>query len=223
MKAAAAAQRHRERILDFLEGLDDTTIDTIARQGRYTVTPDGYPASTMSDGMPTGTSEYSGVESVVDRRAFAGTASGTDTAVKRPAPDPTGDAIRQLFAILADLAKLADRGSVKLAFIRHVKESASGRQTTTAGSCQCCGREVAGTPADRLRNGYCDTDYRAWLRDDRPERQPWEQQRRRAADVNQSVVMILDAVQAGALDVPTPSTGHSPESGIVPARFDQSA
>lgn len=175
MKAAEHALRHRARILELLTTLDDRTIEDIARRGSYTVTPDGWPARTMSDGTAPGNSPYVGVESMVERRAFAGV-----DGVPRVAPDPTGDALRQLFDTLAAMAKLAETADTKLAYVRHVASTAEGRQSSTAGACQCCTRDVAGTPVDRLRNGYCSACNMAWVRDGRPERAPWEQRRRMA-------------------------------------------
>jgi hypothetical protein len=49
-----------------------------------------------------------------------------------------------------------------------------------AGTCNACGRWVPGTPDDRLRSGYCDADYRAWLRAGRPDRAAFERDRRQA-------------------------------------------
>ena len=67
-----------------------------------------------------------------------------------------------VFDELATVAGLLASAGVKLTYIRHVRFAAEGRQSTTAGACQACGRDVAGTEMDRLRSGYCMACNYAW-------------------------------------------------------------
>lgn len=64
---------------------------------------------------------------------------------------------------------------------------AKGRGSSLQGSCKCCDRDVSGGPDDRLRSGYCEPCYRAWVDAGKPGSDPqvpgnprvrWEEQRR---------------------------------------------
>jgi hypothetical protein len=45
------------------------------------------------------------------------------------------------------------------------------------GTCPACDYFCSGALDDRLRSGFCDTDYRAWLREGRPDRYEFTQRR----------------------------------------------
>jgi hypothetical protein len=62
-----------------------------------------------------------------------------------------------------------------------IDKLATIRRNDPAGFCGCCGRWVEGTANDRLRSGYCHTDYTAWIRDGRPDRLAFERRRRTEA------------------------------------------
>lgn len=63
-----------------------------------------------------------------------------------------------------------------------VPVESKAKSVEAGGLCDACKRWVAGTPVDRLRSGYCDTDYRAWIRAGRPERIAFNAARRRELD-----------------------------------------
>jgi len=52
------------------------------------------------------------------------------------------------------------------------------RVPSVSGPCGCCEREVSGSPADRMRSGYCTACWWAWRREGRPERFGFEVRRR---------------------------------------------
>lgn len=54
------------------------------------------------------------------------------------------------------------------------------------GPCECCGRKVEGTAADKLKSGFCPSCYQAWWRAGRPERAPWIVVRRAWLDEQQA-------------------------------------
>lgn len=58
------------------------------------------------------------------------------------------------------------------------KKSAVSSHANPGGTCAACLRHVEGTADDRIRAGYCEADYRAWLRAGRPDRVRFEYDRR---------------------------------------------
>jgi hypothetical protein len=111
--------------------------------------------------------------------------------------DPTGDAVArrldskhlesdavyeaiQSMALnlrtMADLAVLVDQSA---RFVLDVQERTKEAQIVR---CEACGREVANTPSDRLRSGYCPRHYMAWLRAGKPYRLSFEIEVRNSLD-----------------------------------------
>jgi hypothetical protein len=166
-RAATNALRQLHDIADTISHLTPTVIADLDRRARYTTTPDGYPTRTINDGGSHSTSELTSVESAADQRA-----NHDDH------DDPAGDAIRRLFTDIADISRIADRISRRIAYLTNVQHSANRKPSTGAGICGACRRDVPGTDTDRLRGGYCAACNAAWTRDGRPERAPWEEKRR---------------------------------------------
>lgn len=187
-RAATTALRQLGQIHDTLRELTPTVIADLDRKARFTTRPDGYPSHTLSDGSSHTTAELTAVESAADRRA------------NHHHNDPTGDAIAQLFDDLATAAHTMNRISRRLAYITNVHHTASRKPTTGGGTCGACHRDVPGTEDDRLRNGYCASCNTAWIRAGRPERTPWETERRAHLDAattqSTSTVTESDTVHA---------------------------
>lgn len=161
-----AALRHVARIDEALKTMTSEKLADLDRRGRFVADPDGFPARTMSDGMPSGSSALTSVERGAEARGFG-----------QPEPDSVGDAIRSVFDALRQMSVLADKMLHSVGYVDHVASKSEGRVSSLAGDCQACGRDVAGTQADRMRASYCQACYRAWLRDGKPERAPWEVRR----------------------------------------------
>lgn len=69
---------------------------------------------------------------------------------------------------------------------------------TNLTECEACGRTVAGTPEDRLRAGFCTSDYHRWLRAGRPDRTVFVRQRLREVSAeDHSRQFVLDRDTAG--------------------------
>lgn len=169
------AAHHRDRTIEILTALTDKQLTEWERRGQYANLPDGHKQRTLSDGMPIGISPYVGVEGSVDRLAFPGT-----DGVPLATPDLTGRSIGDLFAAIDNAYQAASRCENAVNDIR--RHSNTPRQSVTAGPCQCCHRDVAGTEIDRLRAGYCMACHRAWLRAERPDRHRFELDRRADLD-----------------------------------------
>ena len=85
--------------------------------------------------------------------------------------DPVWEAVRDIAQTLDDMATLAQRIDEK---VRYVTGGAERAKQSTIAHCEACGREIAGTPKDRVRSGYCARDYQRWLREGRPYRATFE-------------------------------------------------
>ena len=202
-----AETRALEQLVDIRKTLDTLTPTVIAelvRKGRHTNTADGYPSRTLGDGTSGGGSELTSVETSANQAGFAGTSDdyfGRCT-VSQPEPDPTGEAIANVFDQIHQVAKIMHSIDSELGYINHVRHAASGRQpTSTGGPCQCCGRDVPGTENDRLRAGYCNACSMAWIRAGRPDRRQFEVERRRKLGHNDE--------DAGQHDDPTRTVSDS--------------
>jgi hypothetical protein len=158
-----------------LAAVDKARLDALNRKARFSVVPDGFPASVGGSGNDgsRGGADRTSVEQATDRRVFAGT-----DGIPRQESDEVLQAVRAVFDNVATIHHLAVKIRDGLAFIDHVHAKAEGRQTTLSGACACCGREVAGGHGDPMRGGYCISDYRAWDRAGRPDRAAWEIERR---------------------------------------------
>jgi ribosomal protein L34E len=87
--------------------------------------------------------------------------------------DPIYEAVRTIALTLNDIATLTQLIDQQ---IRYVTEGAERVKQSTIAHCEACGREVASTPRDRLRSGYCSKDYAKWTRQGRPYRATFEAQ-----------------------------------------------
>ena len=85
--------------------------------------------------------------------------------------DPIYEAVRTIALTLNDIATLSQLIDQQ---IRYVTEGAERQKESTIVYCQACDREVAGTPKDRIRSGYCMACYARWTRQGRPYRATFE-------------------------------------------------
>jgi hypothetical protein len=89
--------------------------------------------------------------------------------------DPVFQAVKKLAECLGEMADLARRSEQHARFVLETKERTKEAQIV---HCEACLREVANTPNDRLRSGYCPMCYMAWIRAGRPYRLTFEISRR---------------------------------------------
>lgn len=97
-----------------------------------------------------------------------------------PETDLVYAAVKAMAEDLRQMADLAMRVEQRVRFVLEVKERAKEAQIA---HCEACRREVANTPNDRLRSGYCPRDYMAWLRSGKPYRATFEASTREAISV----------------------------------------
>jgi hypothetical protein len=89
--------------------------------------------------------------------------------------DPVWEAVKDIATTLNDIAQLCLKIDEK---VRYVTGGAERVKQSTIIYCQACEREIAGTPKDRVRSGYCSSCYAAWTRSGRPYRYTFEVSRR---------------------------------------------
>ena len=81
---------------------------------------------------------------------------------KSQVPDPVFDAVKELAQLVSEMAQLALRIDDKVRFVTDTRKRAKESQIA---NCKVCEREVACTPADRLRSGMCQACYAASRRE----------------------------------------------------------
>lgn len=69
---------------------------------------------------------------------------------------------------MADAARVVEQSAH---FVLEIQERTKKAETA---HCLACGREVACTPKDPLKSGYCNKDYMTWYRQERPNRTTFE-------------------------------------------------
>lgn len=149
-RTARRAVDQRAAIGELLKRLTPERIADLDRRARFLAEPDGYP--------PGG---GSGRGSDVSRPTERAAQQRIDDA---PQADPIGAQIRMVLAALSEAAGVlapVDR------WLRHLDaygDQAVVRDRSRDGDCKCCDRVVTGTPADRLRGGYCDACRKAYER-----------------------------------------------------------
>lgn len=70
-------------------------------------------------------------------------------------PDPIGKAVDEALAGLEYIIRIARDVDRRINVVQHAADGYRGRQSTS-GPCKACGRDVPGTPSDRLHSGYCE-------------------------------------------------------------------
>lgn len=157
-----AAIANRRLVLKILSSLD---VATLHRRGDQVARMDGYPNGT-TDGGGTGPSALVRNEAGELERVWL---TGTEAAAAtKPAPDPVGRWIAEVFALLELLASTAREIDGRSKSI--TKSHAEMTQAAGIGVCEVCSHLCVGTDEDRLRSGYCPKDFTAWTRAGRPDR-----------------------------------------------------
>lgn len=162
-------------------------LEELYRRTSLQSVPDGYPARTLPETSVSGGGGHSSVEgSALLRNGWEVRLPrcekhncecyGTPTchACHCPVPKSSGrpppvDPLRglgvRLFDDLARLAALATAIDHRRDVILKAGEDERGRQSSVQ-RCEACERTVPGTPADRLRSGFCDACRKRWARTD---------------------------------------------------------
>lgn len=127
--------------------------------------PDGY-------GRGGGGARGSGVSRPTESTIVA-MAGGTDRASGDDVTTPDTWRIRDervgelLGHLLVQSGEMGDRAR-RVASLKRLIENRGdgryGRQSSLQGDCLACAKPVSGVGEDRIKAGYCPTDYRAWLR-----------------------------------------------------------
>lgn len=156
MNNAEKITRDIERSLKTLNKLSPALVADLVRRSRYRATE--KPRS-VQGAKSKGTHSDPTLAAVV--RKLSGE-QGTD---------PIFESVKTLAITLNDIATLCQLIDQQIRFVTEVGERA---KESTIVHCQACGREVAGTPKDRIRSGYCQADYAKWIRAGRPYRASFE-------------------------------------------------
>ena len=157
-RRAETLARKRSETIEILHTLTDVRLLELLRRDEETAEVDGY-GSGASDG---------GRSSDISRPTETAALS---TYVAR---DEVHLVVEQVCAEMSELHGLARRMGRSVEALFNAGDKMRGRVSSLGGMCQACGREVAGTDADRLRSGYCHADYARWLRAGRPDRPAFE-------------------------------------------------
>jgi hypothetical protein len=198
----------RDRLVEILRALDVDTLGELLRRagaalrrddqhqwfevpnedGAGQAVADGYPRGgeggrgrqVNADGTPT-----SAVTSVV----LTAAGGDGDEADNWPEPaDPIVATVRRICDGMATTRRTLEAVDRLRRYVLASGDARRGRQSSLQGPCRCCYRDVLGTARDRLRTGYCQACYRAWLDAGRPgadaqepgdRRGVWERERRR--------------------------------------------
>lgn len=162
--AARQLIRRRDAALAILARLDDGTCKELARRARGAPV-DGFPSG--GSGVAVSTSD---VSRPTERAAFRGLPTeGPDDWSQHLQADPVGDAIAEVFAVMAQVEKQLLTLDRKRGYVLATASDKRGR-ISSIGSCQACTRSVACNVTDRLRAGFCAGCWSAWVRAGRPDR-----------------------------------------------------
>ena len=162
-----------------LDVIERRLLEAIRRDETGDTFPDGYPSGKVGSG-----GEYA-PSSSVEAAALGG------YRLTQPAFPEQSDATwgnfetdqHHAFTEQATqaLERAADAMSDLIEKLDAVDRLAQIPRKDPSGTCQCCERWVEGTENDRLRSGYCEADYKAWVRAGRPDRAQFERERKQSA------------------------------------------
>lgn len=152
--------RQRDELAKFVKSLDDFALADLHRRAQHPAR-DAYGAG-QPDVSVTASAELTSVERAADAQGFG-----------RPIADPVLKLLTAVFHELDEVVRHAARMESKRKLI-HRASRTTGRPSSLQGECMCCGRAVAGSHSDRLRSGYCEPCYRAWLDAGKPGSDPQE-------------------------------------------------
>lgn len=159
-----------EGSLTALDLIERRLLEAVRRDNTGTIEVDGYPTGNVSAGGEHA-AQSSTEGAAVARLELA--RGERDQPVDRH-HGLTEAAIAHLDAAVTAVHHLMEK-------LDAIDRLATIHRTDPSGRCLCCDRWVEGTANDRLRAGYCEKDYRAWLRAGKPDRVMFERQCRSAA------------------------------------------
>lgn len=180
-------ERQTSRIQHLADWLATGTIDDLRRIAGESPTPlEEGPGLGHHDGYGVGGDKQRGgkgshsdpTAARVERDAGGRGDNQPDT--WQTAPDPTGDAIARIFALVEQIADNAVTIDKLTAYVDAARAEQGRRPVSLAGDCAACGRPVAGTPADKLVSGYCTSCRKAWQRAGYPDRSEFAATRKHA-------------------------------------------
>ena len=148
--------RDVERSLKTLNTLTPALVADLVRRAGTRAMPDKSPSQ-----GPKGKGTHSDPTLAAVIRKMSGDTSN----------DPIYEAVRTIALTLNDIATLSQLIDQQ---IRYVTEGAERQKESTIVFCQACEREVAGTPKERIRSGYCHGCFAKWGRRGRPYRALFE-------------------------------------------------
>lgn len=187
LPAASTVTRRRNRIAGTVDRLDDQLLAELRRragespidleEGAGLGAVDGYAPGGDNTGRGSDTPDptFARVDTV------AGGRDGQPDKWRTP-PDPVGDAIVDILDNLRQLDRLAASTDRLIDYVLNTEKANRGRQSSIDGVCLVCDASVTGIGNDRLKCGYCPTDYKAWQRSehyDAGEHLRFRRQRRR--------------------------------------------
>lgn len=163
MKNADRMNKDIERVLKTLNRLSQETVNDLCRRaGTRALKEPGTPG-------PRGRGTHTDPTLTAVMRSMS----------EKRIADPIYDSVRELALVLADMVALAQKIDEK---VRYVTQPDKQAKEAAVICCEACGREVAGTPKDRVRSGYCSACYADWTRSGRPYRAQFEAERREKAE-----------------------------------------
>ena len=98
----------------------------------------------------------------------------------RKVSDPVGSAVKEIDRAIFDMRRASEVMLQQLEYVRNPRER---HRAMTTPQCGACGRDVAATPNDRIRSGYCASCYNKWLREGKPSRTSFEARIRESGEV----------------------------------------
>lgn len=187
--------RLRDELDRLVKALDDRTMAELHRRAGLS----GKPAEALQDGAGRALRDGYGGGSSGVAVAVSGVADPVLTTVEADAggdedqPDTwrqwDDPMVRQAMELFEHLGAAVVHTNEAQRIRRRIEQVAGplGRAPSLQGECRCCGRVVAGTATDRLKSGYDESCYRAWLDAGKPGSDPqapgnprlaWEEERR---------------------------------------------
>lgn len=139
------------RVRKTMEVMTDAVMNSLAHRAGSRATDDASPESGMKSKGSISDPTLAAVIRKVDGKRVQ---------------DPVWDTCKEIAEAMSEMARLATAIDIK---VRYLTEPNKPRELQVH-HCEACDREVAGTPKDRIRSGYCEACYHRWTRRGRPAR-----------------------------------------------------
>ncbi len=153
--------RKIDRIVLASQDLQSVDTEELVRRNQKTAQPDGYPGGSSEVVVQSSSDDTS-----TERAALYGLPADERTPDdwrRHSVRDDIDLAISEFERDLDAVDRLLNQALRRVEFVKHVRDSARGRQSSLAGMCKACGQEVP-----LIARGYCDPCRKAWERDDKP-------------------------------------------------------